>query len=229
MTERGEKNLIIDVQNVTKKYLGTTALNNVSLGIFASEFTLINGPSGSGKTTLLNTISSIDRPDFGQIVVDGRDITTFSKRERERYRGKVGSVFQRSGLLANLTAIENIQAPHDVIGNTIDKEWLDYLLMELSVSSLVDRKVSGLSGGQAQRIGIIRALAHNPDLIFADEPTASLDQDSKHQIHNVFRRIVTENDKSVIMVSHDEISKQYADTVTSMRDGTISSSQINTL
>lgn len=212
--------LTIEVKELTKRYLGAVVLDNVSLGIFPNEFIVINGPSGAGKTTLLNMMSGIDVPEEGSVRVGEKDITKLSRKKRQEFRACNGQIFQRSGLLNGLTAEENIHSVHDLVGNNIDTNWFDYLVSELSVGDVLKKPISQLSGGQAQRIGIIRALAHHPRLVFADEPTASLDSDSKRDVYDLLRKVAS-NDSTVVMVSHDEISKEYADGVFEMRDGVI--------
>lgn len=215
------KRMTMQLEHVNKSYTDTKVLDDINLEIFSDELTLIAGPTGSGKTTLLNVLSSVDIPDAGIVYVNGGDIAHMSERERELYRAKNGQIFQRSGLLGGLTAEDNITAIHDLSGNMIDPAWVDYLITELAVGGLMKKRISEVSGGQAQRIGIVRALAHKPELVFADEPTASLDANSKHEVHQLLRG-VSQQGSSVVMVSHDEISQQYADVILRMNDGQVS-------
>lgn len=215
------KRIAIQLDHVEKSYGDTTALNDVSMDIYSGELTLLTGPSGSGKTTLLNILSSVDTADSGAVYVNGKDIFGMTLGQRERYRARNGQIFQRSGLLGGLTAEQNIAAIHDLSRNMIDSAWVDYLVMELAIGSLMKKRISEVSGGQAQRIGIVRALAHKPALVFADEPTASLDTESKHDVHRLLHG-VSENGSAVVIVSHDDISRQYADATFHMNDGTVS-------
>ena len=213
--------LMMQLEHVGKSYNGSKVLDDANIEIYSNEFTLITGASGSGKTTMLNMLSSVDVPDEGAVLIDNKDITLLNDHERVKYRAKNGQIFQRSGLLGGLTAEENIVAIHNLSGNSIDTAWVDYLISELAIGALMKKRISEVSGGQAQRIGIVRALAHKPKLVFADEPTASLDSDSKHDVHRLLRN-VSEEGSSVVMVSHDEISPQYADVIFQMNDGRVS-------
>lgn len=212
---------VIEAREISKSYLGAEVLKRASLNIFPEEFVLIAGHSGSGKTTLLNMLSATDRPDEGSVIVNGRNIAALSDKQRTAYRSESGLIFQRSGLLGGMTAQENIMRVHELADRPIDFEWLDYVVQELSISALMKKRASQMSGGQAQRIGIARALAHQPHLIFADEPTASLDDESTHDVHHVLRNVVDHSKASVVMVSHDPISRDYVDGIFTMNDGII--------
>lgn len=203
---------------ITKRFLGVKALDNVSVTI-KPGLTVIRGSSGSGKTTLLNMLSAIDRPDEGEIVHCRRIITQMSDTERTRLRAKNGMIFQRSGLLAGLSASENILLPHELAGEQVDPEWTLELCERLEVVNMLRKFPSQLSGGQAQRVGIVRAFAHKPSLVFADEPTASLDSNSTLDIHDFMRQVVDNSDTNIVMVSHDEVSRDYADQLLTLRDG----------
>ena len=212
----------IEVRNVSKQYqLARTVFNNLSLDIEPGKLTLIKGPSGSGKTTLLNIMAGIDTPNEGEVVVNGTDITTLSRRGRTAYRAATGQIFQRSGLISGLSAMDNIRVVHDLAEQPVDEEWTEYLLGRLGVGDLINERATQLSGGQAQRIAVVRALAHFPRIVFADEPTASLDTESKKDVHDTLR-FVAETGSTVVMVSHEEMSEDYADRTIEMRDGTIS-------
>lgn len=220
MTNYEQPSSIIEVNAITKHYLGMRALSNVWLDIEQNKLTVITGPSGSGKTTLLNILSGIDLPDAGSVIIDGIDITQLSKKERETFRASTGQVFQRSGLLRGLTAEENIRMPHDLTGKSVDEDWTQNLVDSLAISDFLKKPASQLSGGQAQRVGIVRALAHHPRYIFADEPTASLDTQAKADVHELFRGLVDDG-VTILMVSHDELSNDYADRNIKLKDGKI--------
>ena len=210
---------LIRADGISKSYLGAAVLKNVSLSVHTGEFVLITGPSGSGKTTILNALSGLDRPDSGSISVRGKDIVSMTDREREAYRADNGMIFQRSGLMDVMTVRNNIRSGHNLTEHSIDEEWLDYVVSELAISGLMNKKANQVSGGQAQRIAIARALAHNPELIFADEPTAALDSEATADVHRVLRNVVDQGTASVVMVSHDESAKDYADNIFEIRDG----------
>lgn len=217
---RRDGNVIV-ARNVVKKYQGTTALGGVSAEFPAGAITLISGPSGSGKTTLLNTLSALDQPDAGSVHFGGRDITQFSKKQREEYRAQVGQVFQRAGLLAGLTVIENIRAKPDLSGAAIDPEWTSELCGRLGVGALLKQPAGSLSGGQAQRVALVRALTRRPPVLFADEPTAALDTKNTKDVHEVLQQTVYETGMSVVMISHDKVSREYADHLVTIVDGSI--------
>lgn len=212
----------IEVRDLTKQYMAKTVFQNLSLDIAPEKLTLIKGPSGSGKTTLLNVMSGIDSPTSGEVYVEGREVTNLSNTQRALYRAAAGQIFQRSGLIAGLTSMENVQLPHDLSGQVVDKEWRDYLLDRLKVKEFADQPAAQLSGGQMQRVALVRALAHFPRLVFADEPTASLDTESKKDVHELLR-FVADTGATVVMVSHEEMSQDYADNVLEMRDGVVAS------
>ena len=210
---------LIRADGVSKSYLGAAVLKNVSLSVHTGEFVLITGPSGSGKTTILNSLSGLDRPDSGSVNVRGKDIVTLTDKDRAAYRAANGMIFQRSGLMSGMTVRDNIHMTHDLTERSVDREWLHYVVSELAISSLMDKRANQVSGGQAQRIAIARALAHNPELIFADEPTAALDSEATTDVHRVLRNVVDQGTASVVMVSHDESAKEYADGIFEIRDG----------
>ncbi|WP_370291142.1 ABC transporter ATP-binding protein [Nocardioides sp.] len=214
---------MITARAVAKSYLGVEVLHDVDLHVPAGSFALLTGPSGSGKTTLLNLLAALDAPDGGSIRVDDTEVTALRGRQRARHRARHGHVFQRSGLLAGLTLRENIEAAHLLAGHPVDLEWVDHLAERLGVRALLDVTASRVSGGQGQRAALIRSLAHRPPLLFADEPTASLDTASKHTIHEVLREVVANEGTTVLMVSHDAISLDYATDVTRLVDGGVES------
>lgn len=236
MAERNPSNSknILVAEEIVKKFPGAVALKGVSAEIPRGELTLINGPSGSGKTTLLNLLSGLGRPDGGAIHYNNgrrqQDVASMSDRKLEKYRANSGLVFQAGGILSGLSAYDNIRAQHDLNGTKVDKAWTLELLDRLNIGQLIterpaDRSQSGagvLSGGQRQRLAVVRALAHRPDILFADEPTAALDTDSTREVHQVLSDVVQESGTTVVMVSHDETSLDYANNVIHITDGRIS-------
>lgn len=213
----------ISIYDVTKQFTGKVALDNVSLDIQSNELTVINGPSGSGKTTLLNVMSGIMRPDSGTVYFGYDEITTMPDDELTQFRACNGQAFQRSGLIAGLTARKNILYPHTMTGSPVDAPWTAYLCQRLDIVDVLDQPASELSGGQALRVSVARALAHRPGILFADEPTASLDTESKHHVHGILKTLTDEDELTVVMVSHDEISEAYADRVIRLQDGVVRS------
>lgn len=213
----------ISISEVTKRFVGMTALDNISLDIEYNDFTLITGPSGSGKTTLLNVMSGIMRPDNGTVSIGGQDITSLSNQALTRFRSFNGQAFQRSGLMAGFSARENIMNPHILAGNTIDPAWTGQLCERLNILKILDQPASSLSGGQALRVSLVRALAQHPKLVFADEPTAALDSTSKIEIYDMLESLTYDNELGVVMVSHDPASQEYADRIIYLKDGAVES------
>ncbi len=211
--------IAIRIGGVRKSYLGTVVLADVHAEVPSGVLSLLTGPSGSGKTTLLNLVSALDEPDAGDITIDDTEVTGLSRKARDRFRAVNGHVFQRSGLLGGLTVRDNIEAGHALTGRSVDQAWVTHLVTRLGIADLLDVRASLISGGQAQRTALVRSLAHRPPHLFADEPTASLDTASTHAIHALLREVAHEEGTTVLMVSHDQISAEYADHTFRLRDG----------
>lgn len=215
-------------ENLIKIYrsgeIASIALSNLSLYVNEGEFRVIAGPSGSGKTTLLNMIGAIDLPDAGTIIVDGEDITKFNESKRIDYRRrKVGFVFQFFNLIPYLTALENVEFPMILLGKPREerrKRALE-LLKLVGLESKKDNKPNELSGGEQQRVSIAVALANDPPLILADEPTGELDFETSRRIVKLFRELHNQLNKTIIMVTHDFSLAMYADRISILRDGRI--------
>jgi len=215
-------------ENLIKIYksgeVTSIALSNLSLYVNEGEFRVIAGPSGSGKTTLLNMIGAIDIPDAGTVIVDGEDITKFDEAKRIDYRRrKVGFVFQFFNLIPYLTALENVEFPMIVIGKPREerrKRVLE-LLKLVGLESKKDNKPNELSGGEQQRVSIAVALANDPPLILADEPTGELDFETSRKIVKLFRDLHRRLNKTIIMVTHDFSLAMYADRISILRDGRV--------
>jgi len=200
---------IIKVEDVVKVYhtgeSGVTALKGVSLEIFKGELAVIMGPSGSGKTTLLNLISGLDRPSSGRIFVLGREVNRMGEGELNRFRLRdVGIVFQFLNLITRLTARENIELPMIIAGN--DRRYIDerveYLSKKLDIYDKLDKMVEDLSGGEQQRVAIAAALANDPPILLADEPTAELDGENIKRVLSLFKEL-TSSGKTVVVNTHD--------------------------
>lgn len=213
-------NLIV-VDEVVKKFPGVTALQGVSVEVSRGALTLLKGPSGSGKTTLLNVMQGLQTPDAGAVYYDGKNISNLSKKKQEEHRAQTGQAFQRPGLLAGLSVLENIRAQHDLNRTEIDAVWTSQLCEALGVGGLMQQSAGKLSGGQAQRVALVRALAHRPEVLFADEPTSALDTQTTKDVHSVLQEAVHDSGMSVVMISHDAVSEMYADNVVTVVDGQI--------
>jgi putative ABC transport system ATP-binding protein len=200
------------------------ALSNVSLSFPAGSLTLIMGPSGSGKTTLLSVLGCILTPDDGSVFVNGRDVTAATEEERNTIRREqLGFVFQAFRLFQSLTAFENVAISSEISGqrgkqsNAKAERCLELLEM-LSKKHL---KPAELSGGEKQRVAIARALMRDPKILLADEPTASLDSKTGELIAGILRDIAREQGRTVVVVSHDDRLRAFANQVVCLRDGKV--------
>ena len=196
------------------------ALDGVTASFERGALTAVMGPSGSGKSTLLHCLAGLERPDSGEVVVAGRDITRLSERELTRLRSELlGFVFQSFNLLPTLTVAENITIGQRLSGRPVDPSWRDELIASLGLAERVRHRPSELSGGQQQRVAVARALVHRPAVVLADEPTGNLDSRSGERVLDALRQAVTRHGQSVVMVTHDPVAAGYADRVLFLRDG----------
>jgi ABC-type lipoprotein export system ATPase subunit len=216
---------LVAVQCVTKSYgRGSTAvkaLNSVSFEARLGELVQLTGPSGAGKTTLLNLISALDRPDRGEVLVAGANVTSLSLAEAARYRNKqVGIVFQSYNLLPQLTALENVLVPM-IPNGRMDRNRAFELLDAVGVVDRSAHRPSQLSGGEQQRVAIARALANDPILVLADEPTGNLDDENARNVMALLCRTCRGRGNTLIVVTHDRDIMHTADTVFELRNGII--------
>ena len=196
------------------------ALDGVTVDIPAARFTAIMGPSGSGKSTLLHCLAGLDTLTSGQVFVGDVDLGTLSDRRLTSLRREsIGFVFQAFNLLPTLDAEENITLPLSLVGRRPDRAWLDTVVDIVGLRDRLRHRPSQLSGGQQQRVAIARALTTRPDVIFADEPTGSLDSRSGGEILAFLRRAVDELGQTVAMVTHDPNAASHADEVLFLADG----------
>jgi putative ABC transport system ATP-binding protein len=180
------------------------------------------GPSGCGKTTLLNLLGGVDRPTGGTILIDGQDLTAMNERALETHRlRRVGFVFQFFNLIPSVTALENIELPMVMAGTpeAACRDRAGHLLGLVGLEAKGHKRPEELSGGEQQRVGVALALANDPALILADEPTGNLDSVNAAAIANLLKSLATEHGKTVIMVSHDPKTVEVFPTVYAMRDG----------
>jgi ABC-type lipoprotein export system ATPase subunit len=196
-----------------------TALLDVSFEVRQGELALLVGPSGSGKTTLLNLIAALDRPDRGEIIVGGSDITGLSRSAAALYRNeRVGFIFQSYNLLPQLSAVENIIVPM-LPKRRSDRRRAMELLDAVGLGDRSGHRPSELSGGEQQRVAIARALANDPAILLADEPTGNLDVDNARKIAELLSSTCRERGKSLILVTHDREMIRPVDRVFDIRAG----------
>ena len=198
------------------------ALRGVSLELHAGELVALVGRSGSGKTSLLNVIGGLDRPDEGEVVIDGRKLSELGEAARQRLRREqVGFVFQSFGLLPFLSARENVGVPLRMLRwRTRAREArVTELLTTVGLADHSEHRPPELSGGQQQRVAIARALAPEPRLLLADEPTGQLDSETGQQVIALLQRLVHESGSAALVATHDPALVSYADRVLYLRDG----------
>jgi len=220
------KGVALKVSGVSKRYKMTAedvhALRESTWDVKTGQAVAIMGPSGCGKTTLLNLLGGVDRPTTGTIVVDGRDITAMNERALEKHRLlKVGFVFQFFNLIPSITAFENLELPMVMAGvpETECRPRARTLLGLVGLEAKGQKRPEELSGGEQQRVAVALALANDPSLILADEPTGNLDSTNATVIARLLRSLATDYGKTVIMVSHDLKMAEVFPEVHSMRDG----------
>ena len=215
---------VIDVRDVVRTYDEgrTRALDGVTLSIRKGEFVSITGPSGCGKSTLLHAIAALEKPDSGEIYVNGQEIT--SLKDLSRYRARsIGLVFQLHNLLPNLTASENVQVPmYEVsISAKERRKRADELLGLVSLQGKEKQRPPQLSGGERQRVAIARALSNSPPIILADEPTGNLDSKASLQVIDLLKSIQREQGVTLVLVTHDADIARSADRTIRMLDGRV--------
>jgi len=216
----------LEVRDLVKTFSldGTTinAVDNVSFQVKSGEFVALVGPSGSGKTTMLSILAALLTPTSGQVLIDGQDLAKMNEKRRVKLRReKIGFTFQSNNLIPFLNARENVQFMLRLNGklNRAGRVRSDELLARLGLSDRLYNLPAQMSGGQQQRVAIARALIHNPAVVLADEPTASLDTERAYQVVETFAHLIHENDRAGIMVTHDLRMCQYVDRVLQMEDG----------
>ena len=198
------------------------ALDRVDVEFTAGAFTAIMGPSGSGKSTLMHCLAGLDELTSGQVLIGDTDLTTLNDKHLTLLRrDKIGFIFQAYNLVPTLTALENITLPMDLAGRKPDKAWLDQVVTTIGLADRLKHRPSELSGGQQQRVAVGRALAGQPSIIFADEPTGNLDSRSGAEILDFMRRAVRELGQTIVMVTHDPGAASYSDRVVFLADGRI--------
>jgi putative ABC transport system ATP-binding protein len=198
------------------------ALRDVSVDFYEGQFTAIMGPSGSGKSTLMHCIAGLDELSSGSAIIDGTDLSTLKDKDlTELRREKIGFVFQSFNLVPTLTANENIRLPLMLGNNKGDEAWIQKVIDTVHLQDRLSHRPSELSGGQQQRVAVARALASQPRIIFADEPTGNLDSITGAEILNFMRKAVDDLGQTIVMVTHDPVAAAYADRIIFLADGHI--------
>lgn len=220
---------ILSLKNVRKEYhtgsLTVLAVKDVSFDLNEGEFVVILGASGAGKTTLLNLLGGMDVATGGEINLDGKNITSFNKKQLTDYRRRdVGFVFQFYNLMPNLTALENVEIAVEICDNHLDPKTV---LESVGLGDRLDNFPAELSGGEQQRVAIARAIAKNPKLILCDEPTGALDYVTGKKILKLLQDLSRERNKLVIIVTHNAALKDMADKVIKIKSGGIESIETN--
>lgn len=220
---------ILSLKNVRKEYhtgsLSVHAVENVSFDLNEGEFVVILGASGAGKTTLLNLLGGMDTATGGEIVLDGKNITSFNKKQLTDYRRHdVGFVFQFYNLMPNLTALENVEIAIEICDDHLDPKTV---LESVGLGDRLNNFPSELSGGEQQRVSIARAIAKNPKLILCDEPTGALDYVTGKKILKLLQDLSRERNKLVIIVTHNAALKDMVDKVIKIKSGRIESIETN--
>jgi len=228
MSEQTQSESIVKLESVERVFFQGTetiyAVRCVDLEIHRGEFTVISGPSGSGKTTLLNMIGALDDPTQGKIWVEGKNLQTMSRTEKSLFRrDRIGFVFQAYNLIPVLTAYENAEFILTLQGIPSEekKERVANLMKEVEMSGLENRRPDEMSGGQQQRIAIIRAMVTNPAIVLADEPTANVDSKTAGRILDLMEKLNRERDATFLFSTHDQRVIERANRVIQMQDGRI--------
>ena len=220
------KNVIVKTQAL-KKYYKTgnqtvKALDGVDFEVAEREFVSIIGKSGSGKSTLLHMIGGLDTPSSGTVIVDGVNLETLNSEQLALFRRrKAGFIFQQYNLIPDLNVYDNITFPLKLDGTQIDKDFIQELLEILNISDKQEMLPAMLSGGEQQRVAIIRALATKPAIVLADEPTGNLDTSTSHDVIGLLKILSRQYQQTLIVITHDTDIAQMADRIVQIEDGKI--------
>jgi putative ABC transport system ATP-binding protein len=222
------KDVIIKIENVWKKYdmkktEPLVVLKEINLEICRGDFVAITGPSGSGKSTMVNIVGALDRPSWGAVYLDNKNVSHMSESSLAFLRGKViGFIFQQFNLLPTLSALQNVMLPMEMINipESEAKERAVKILSDLGLAERLHHKPGELSGGQQQRVAIARSLANNPEVILADEPTGNLDSKTGKFVMDFLIKLNKEG-RTVILITHDIELVKYAKRIIHIKDGKI--------
>ena len=214
----------IKLESIYKTFKPVEVLKDINLEILDNEFVSIVGPSGAGKSTLLHLIGTLEKPDKGSVKYDDKDIYKLNDKELSNFRNKnIGFVFQFHHLLPEFSAIENVMLPALIAGISKEKasEKAERILTELNLNHRLTHKPQELSGGEQQRVAIARALINDPEFLLADEPTGNLDSQNAEEVINLFKRLHTQANLTIILVTHQESFANISDRIIHIKDGCI--------
>ena len=215
---------MIEVKNIHKSFGTLEVLKGVNLAVKKGEIVSIIGKSGAGKTTLLQIIGTLDKPDSGSVVIDGVEVFALKEKELADFRNRhIGFIFQFHQLLPEFNALENVMMPA-MIARMSEKEAEQRavkLLTELGMAERLTHKPNQLSGGEKQRVAAARAMMMSPDVILADEPSGSLDESNKKELHKLLLQMREQYGQTIIIVTHDKELAEISDRVIEMRDGVV--------
>ena len=222
--------IILNANSISKSFQTTKrvkleVLKGISIEILSGKITIIVGASGAGKSTLLHLLGGLDRPDSGEVIYDGNDIFKLSEERLAKFRNKnVGFVFQFHHLLPEFTAIENVMIPQMINGTSFNnsKKHSNDLLKLVGLTERLEHKPAELSGGEQQRVAVARALANNPKIIFADEPTGNLDSVNSEEVHKLIVDLKENLGMTFVIVTHNSSLVKLADLLYEIKDGKIS-------
>ena len=204
------------------------ALDGVDITFEKGKFTAIMGPSGSGKSTLMHCMAALDNLTEGQAFIGDTDLSTLSDKELTMLRrDRVGFIFQAFNLVPTLNAIENITLPMDLARREPDQQWVDSVIATVGLQDRLTHRPNELSGGQQQRVAVSRALASQPEIIFADEPTGNLDSRSGNDVLKFMREAVDDLGQTIVMVTHDAKAASFADRTVFLADGLLQGEMLN--
>lgn len=219
-------NEIVKVSDLVKYYhVGENvvkAVDHTDLSIERGKFIAIVGRSGSGKSTLLQLIGGLDRPDSGQVIIDGKSIFELKEKQLAVFRRrKIGFIFQDFNLIPSLNVWENIVLPIGLDGRKVNRNQVMEILQHIGLEEKIHAMPNTLSGGQKQRVAIARALAGSPAIILADEPTGNLDSRTELEVMTILKKFVKDYNQTLVMITHDEIIAQMADDRVVIEDGKV--------